>query len=43
MKPSVLFLDEFVSIQDKFPKKATKEKPNYSLADFQGLLRQIAA
>lgn len=39
MKPCVLFLDEFVSIQDMFPKKATKEKPDYSLADFQGLLR----
>lgn len=42
MKPCVLFLDEFVSIQDMFPKKSSKEKPNYSLADFQGLLRQIA-
>ena len=42
MKPSILFLDEFVSIQDMFPKKASKEKPEYSLADFQGLLRQIA-
>ena len=42
MKPSVLFLDEFVSIQDMFPKKASKEKPDYSLSDFQGLLRQIA-
>lgn len=42
MHPSVLFLDEFVSIQDMFPKKAPKEKPDYSLADFQGLLRQIA-
>lgn len=42
MKPCVIFLDEFVSIQDMFPKKASKEKPDYSLADFQGLLRQIA-
>lgn len=42
MKPCILFLDEFVSIQDMFPKKASKEKPDYSLADFQGLLRQIA-
>lgn len=42
MHPSVLFLDEFVSIQDMFPKKASKEKPDYSLAEFQGLLRQIA-
>lgn len=42
MKPCILFLDEFVSIQDMFPKKATKEKPDYSLVDFQGLLRQIA-
>ena len=42
MKPCVLFLDEFVSIQDMFPKKASKEKPDYSLSEFQGLLRQIA-
>lgn len=42
MKPCVLFIDEFVSIQDMFPKKPSKEKPDYSLADFQGLLRQIA-
>lgn len=42
MKPCVLFLDEFVSIQDMFPKKASKERPDYSLIDFQGLLRQIA-
>lgn len=42
MKPSVLFLDEFVSIQDMFPKKASKEKPEYCLTTFQGLLRQIA-
>lgn len=42
MKPSLLFIDEFVSIQDMFPKKASKEKPDYCLADFQGLLRQIA-
>ena len=42
MHPCMLFLDEFVSIQDMFPKKASKEKPDYSLSDFQGLLRQIA-
>lgn len=42
MKPCVLFLDEYVSVQDMLPRKALKEKPDYSLADFQGLLRQIA-
>ena len=42
VKPCVLFLDEYISLQDMFPKKASKEKPDYSLADFQGLLRQIA-
>ncbi|SFI40131.1 hypothetical protein SAMN04487830_1592 [Pseudobutyrivibrio sp. OR37] len=42
MKPCILFLDEFVSIQDMFPKKASKEKPEYCLAEFQGMLRQIA-
>ena len=42
MKPCVLFIDEFVSVQDMFPKKASKENPDYCLAEFQGLLRQIA-
>lgn len=42
MKPCILFLDEFVSIQDMFPKKAPKDRPDYSLSELQGLLRQIA-
>lgn len=42
LHPSVLFIDEFVSFNDLIPKKASKEKPDYCLADFQGLLRQIA-
>ncbi len=42
MHPSILFLDEFISLQDLFPKKPTKEKPEYCLAEFQGLLLQIA-
>lgn len=42
MKPCILFLDEFISLQDQFPKKASKEKPEYCVAEFQGLLRQIA-
>ena len=42
MKPCLLFLDEWVSLQDLFPKKGTKDEPNYSLTEFQGLIRQIA-
>lgn len=42
MHPSILFIDEFVSVQELFPKKASKEKPEYGLSEFQSLLRQIA-
>ena len=42
MKPSLLFLDEWVSLQDLFPRKGTKDEPDYSLTEFQGLIRQIA-
>ena len=42
MHPCLLFLDEWISLVDLFPKKASKEKPDYSLSDFQGLIKQIA-
>lgn len=42
MKPSILFIDEWVALQDLFPKKASKEKPEYCLSVFQGLIRRIA-
>lgn len=42
MKPCILFLDEWIAVQDLFPKKASKDKPDYCVATFQGLIRQIA-
>lgn len=42
MKPCLLFIDEWVALQDLFPKKAPKENPDYSISTFQGLIRQIA-
>lgn len=42
MRPCLLFIDEWVSLQDLFPKKGTKENPDYCLSEFQGLIRQIA-
>lgn len=42
MKPCILFIDEWVSLQDLFPKKAPKNNPDYSISTFQGLIRQIA-
>lgn len=41
MKPCILFLDEYISLADMMPRKASKEKPDYSLTEFQSLLRQI--
>ncbi len=42
MKPSLLFVDEWVALQGLFPKKASKENPDYCLAEFQSLIQQIA-
>lgn len=42
MHASILFLDEYVSLQGMLPKKASKEKPNYSLEEFKNQIRQIA-
>ena len=42
MKASLLFIDEYIALQEMFPRKPSKDKPDYSLSDFQGLIRQIA-
>lgn len=41
MHPSLLFIDEYVSLKSIFPTKATKDDPDYCLATFDGLLRRI--
>ncbi len=41
MRPSFLFLDEFVSLRTLFPKRAEKEDPEYCLATFDALLKRI--
>lgn len=41
MHPSILFLDEFVSLRTLFPKRADKEDPEYCLATFDALLKRI--
>ena len=42
MHPSILFIDEFVSLQGLLPKKSSKDKPEYCLEEFKNLIRQIA-
>lgn len=42
MKPSILFIDEFVSFLDLFPVKPLKDNPHYCLSYIQSLLQQIA-
>ncbi len=41
MKPSYLFLDEYVACRTQFPKKADKDRPDYCLATFDGLIKRI--
>ncbi len=41
MHPSLLFIDEYVSLKSIFPTKAAKDDPDYCLATFDGLLRRI--
>ncbi len=40
-KVSLLFIDEYVACRTMFPKRASKEESEYSLATFDGLLRRI--
>lgn len=41
MKPSFLFIDEYVALRSILPKKAAKDDEGYSLDAFDGLLRRI--
>ena len=41
LHPSVLFLDEYISLRTNLPKRASKEEPNYSLDEFDGAIRRI--
>lgn len=41
MKPSFLFLDEYVSLRSLFPKRPSKDEPDYCLAEFDALLKRI--
>lgn len=41
MRPSFLFLDEFVALRSILPKKAAKDDDGYSLTVFDGLLKRI--
>lgn len=41
MKPCVLFIDEYISLLSMLPSKPSKEKPDYSVKEFQDILHQI--
>lgn len=41
MHPSFLFVDEYVALRTIFPKRSSKEAPEYSLDEFDGILRRI--
>lgn len=41
MKPSILFIDEFIAFQGMIPKKAPKDNPLYCLEHFKSLLQSI--
>ena len=41
MHPSFLFIDEYVACRSLFPKKAEKDTPDYSLAEFDNVLKRI--
>lgn len=40
-KPSFLFVDEYVACRTLFPKKASKTTPDYSLSNFDSLIKRI--
>lgn len=41
MCPSFLFIDEYVALRSMFPKRPSKEEPDYCLAMFDALLKRI--
>lgn len=41
MSPSFFFIDEYVALRSLLPKKADKAAPDYSLAEFDDLIKRI--
>lgn len=41
MNPSFVFIDEYVALRSLLPKKASKERPDYCLEEFDSLVKQI--
>ena len=41
MRPSYLFIDEYVACRTLLPKKADKDRPDYCLATFDALIKRI--
>lgn len=41
MKPSFVFIDEYIALRCMLPKKATKDNPDYCVATFDALLKRI--
>lgn len=41
MHPAILFIDEFVALRSLIPSRADKERPDYSIKDFDDTLRRI--
>lgn len=41
MKPSYLFIDEYVACRTLLPKKADKDRPDYCLVTFDALIKRI--
>lgn len=41
MHPSFVFLDEYVALRSLFPKRPSKDEPEYCLAEFDALIKRI--
>ncbi len=41
MRPCILFIDEYVALRSIFPKRAGKDDSDYSLAEFDSVLKRI--
>jgi len=41
MRPSILYIDEYVSLRNLVPRKASKEHPDFDLAAFDSLLLRL--
>lgn len=42
MRPSYLFIDEYLALRSILPAKASKDDPRYCLAEFDGIVQRIA-